>query len=69
MLEWKIRLDIVQYVARGSPKLSAEKIASYVPKDEASSADRKFLSSFSVSVIRDSPWTRDWLLTSETLTD
>ncbi|KAK7910926.1 hypothetical protein PG985_013407 [Apiospora marii] len=40
MLEWKIRLDIVQYVARGSPKLSLEKIASYVPKDEASSADQ-----------------------------
>ncbi|KAK8110497.1 uncharacterized protein PG998_006954 [Apiospora kogelbergensis] len=34
MLEWKIRMDIVQYVARGSPKLSAEKIAKYVPKDE-----------------------------------
>ncbi|KAK8135303.1 hypothetical protein PG984_003243 [Apiospora sp. TS-2023a] len=40
MLEWKIRLDIVQYVARGSPKLSVGKIASYVPKDEASSADQ-----------------------------
>ncbi|KAK8041237.1 HypA protein [Apiospora phragmitis] len=38
MLEWKIRMDIVQYVARGSPKLSVEKIANYVPKDEASSA-------------------------------
>ncbi|KAK8067106.1 hypothetical protein PG997_013853 [Apiospora hydei] len=44
MLEWKIRMDIVQYVARGSPKLSVEKIANYVPKDEvlSSSADRKF---------------------------
>ncbi|KAK8047665.1 hypothetical protein PG996_015729 [Apiospora saccharicola] len=40
MLEWKIRLDIVQYVARGSPKLSVERIASYVLKDEASSADQ-----------------------------
>ena len=44
MLEWKIRLDIVQYVARGSPELSVEKIAKYVPKDEGLSAftDRRF---------------------------
>lgn len=48
MLEWKIRLDIVQYIARGSPKLSVEKIARYVPKDEASSANRKLFSSFSL---------------------
>ncbi|KAK7966084.1 uncharacterized protein PG986_000361 [Apiospora aurea] len=42
MLEWKIRMDIVQYVARGSPKLSVEKIANYVPQDEvlSSSADQ-----------------------------
>ncbi|KAI0123057.1 HypA protein [Xylariales sp. AK1849] len=33
MLEWKIRLDLLQHVARGSPKLSVNKIASYVPKD------------------------------------
>ncbi|KAK8032437.1 hypothetical protein PG990_002171 [Apiospora arundinis] len=44
MLEWKIRMDIVQYVARGSPKLSVEKIAKYVPKDEVmSSSTDQFL--------------------------
>lgn len=33
LLEWKIRMDIVQYVARGCPKLSVDRIAAYVPKD------------------------------------
>ncbi|KAI1849401.1 hypothetical protein JX266_004896 [Neoarthrinium moseri] len=33
MLEWKIRLDLIQYSARGSPKLSVDKIKNYVPKD------------------------------------
>lgn len=34
LLEWKIRMDIVQYVARGCPKLAVDKIANYVPKDK-----------------------------------
>lgn len=34
LLEWKIRMDIVQYVARGCPQLSVDKIADYVPKDK-----------------------------------
>lgn len=34
LLEWKIRMDIVQYVARGCPTLSVDKIADYVPKDQ-----------------------------------
>ncbi|KAL2670711.1 hypothetical protein Neosp_014510 [[Neocosmospora] mangrovei] len=32
LLEWKIRLDLVQYVARGCPAVSLEGIESYVPK-------------------------------------
>lgn len=31
LLEWKIRLDLLQYVARGSPELGLEKISGYVP--------------------------------------
>ncbi|RSM02263.1 hypothetical protein CDV31_010983 [Fusarium ambrosium] len=32
LLEWKIRLDLVQYAARGCPPVSLEGIAAYVPK-------------------------------------
>ncbi|KAI1450026.1 hypothetical protein F5Y02DRAFT_370725 [Annulohypoxylon stygium] len=32
LLEWKVRMDIVQYAARGCPPLSLDNIASYVPK-------------------------------------
>ncbi|KAI8713383.1 hypothetical protein NCS52_01282600 [Fusarium sp. LHS14.1] len=32
LLEWKIWLDLVQYVARGCPAISLESIESYVPK-------------------------------------
>ncbi|KAI1505859.1 HypA protein [Biscogniauxia marginata] len=34
LLEWKIRLDLVQYAARGCPPLSLDSIASYVPRDK-----------------------------------
>ncbi len=33
ILEWKIRMDIVQYAARGCPKLPFEQVLSYVPVD------------------------------------
>ncbi|KAH8664157.1 HypA protein [Xylariales sp. PMI_506] len=33
LLEWKIRLDLLQFTTRGSAELSIDKIASYVPKD------------------------------------
>ncbi|KAI1205932.1 uncharacterized protein F4807DRAFT_441007 [Annulohypoxylon truncatum] len=33
LLEWKIRMDLVQYAARGCPPLSLDNIASYTPKD------------------------------------
>ncbi|KAM0322208.1 hypothetical protein ACHAQA_009699 [Verticillium albo-atrum] len=32
LLEWKIRMDLVEYVARGCPKISLEAITSYTPK-------------------------------------
>jgi hypothetical protein len=32
MLEWKIRMDLIQYSARGSPDLSIQKIKDYIPK-------------------------------------
>ncbi|KAH6648997.1 hypothetical protein BKA67DRAFT_661928 [Truncatella angustata] len=32
LLEWKIRLDLLQYAARGSPDLDLAKIANYKPK-------------------------------------
>ncbi|KAI1819633.1 HypA protein [Xylaria intraflava] len=34
LLEWKIRLDILEYPARACPEVSLEKIISYVPKPE-----------------------------------
>ncbi|KAK1237657.1 hypothetical protein MKX07_006785 [Trichoderma sp. CBMAI-0711] len=35
-LEWKIRLDIVQYVARGCPPLRLDAVKSFTPKDAVS---------------------------------
>lgn len=32
LLEWKIRMDLIQYTARGSPELGTQKIRDYVPK-------------------------------------
>jgi hypothetical protein len=32
LLEWKIRMDLLEYAARGAPELSLEKLASYQPK-------------------------------------
>ncbi|KAK4104894.1 hypothetical protein N658DRAFT_492994 [Parathielavia hyrcaniae] len=32
LLEWKIRMDLLQYAARGVPELSQEKLAAYQPK-------------------------------------
>ncbi|WAO96911.1 Hypothetical protein NCS54_01460500 [Fusarium falciforme] len=37
MLEWKIRMDLLQYVARGCPGISLDAIATYVPKTGDSS--------------------------------
>lgn len=34
MLEYKIRMDLVQYAARGCPALSVDEIKSYRPKDK-----------------------------------
>ncbi|RYP69759.1 hypothetical protein DL769_005190 [Monosporascus sp. CRB-8-3] len=34
LLEWKIRLDLVQYAARACPELSLGRIAAYEPKDK-----------------------------------
>ncbi|KAL2268591.1 hypothetical protein VTJ83DRAFT_3437 [Remersonia thermophila] len=33
LLEWKIRMDLLQYAARGAPELSAEKLRSYQPRN------------------------------------
>lgn len=32
LLEWKIRMDLLEYAARGVPELSAEKLTAYQPK-------------------------------------
>lgn len=32
MLEWKIRMDLIQYAGRGCPPLSLDNITSYTPK-------------------------------------
>ncbi|KAL2118406.1 hypothetical protein VTJ04DRAFT_8066 [Mycothermus thermophilus] len=32
LLEWKIRMDLLQYAARGAPELSVDKLANYQPK-------------------------------------
>jgi Questin oxidase-like len=34
MLEWKIRMDLLQYAARGVPELGMDKLTGYKPKDE-----------------------------------
>ncbi|KAI2608531.1 uncharacterized protein GGS25DRAFT_490718 [Hypoxylon fragiforme] len=39
LLEWKIRMDLVQYAARACPPLSLDNIASYIPKDEKSDSE------------------------------
>ncbi|RMJ18183.1 hypothetical protein CDV36_002157 [Fusarium kuroshium] len=41
LLEWKIRLDLVQYAARGCPPVSLEGIASYVPKQPSEESVRE----------------------------
>jgi hypothetical protein len=33
LLQWKIRMDLMQYAARACPPLSVDRIASYKPKD------------------------------------
>lgn len=40
LLEWKIRLDLVQYAARGCPAISLESIESYVPKQPSEESVR-----------------------------
>ncbi|KAL2144310.1 hypothetical protein VTI28DRAFT_9298 [Corynascus sepedonium] len=32
LLEWKIRMDLIEYAARGAPELSAQKLAAYKPR-------------------------------------
>lgn len=34
VLEWKIRMDLMEYAARGCPPLSLDSITSYKPKDK-----------------------------------
>ncbi|KAH0522217.1 hypothetical protein TsFJ059_006102 [Trichoderma semiorbis] len=41
ILEWKIRLDIVQYIARGCPPLRLDALKSFTPKDSAVAAVTK----------------------------
>ncbi|GAB1314934.1 hypothetical protein MFIFM68171_05144 [Madurella fahalii] len=36
LLEWKIRMDLLQYAARGVPELLAEKLAAYQPRKPGS---------------------------------
>ena len=32
LLEWKIRMDLLQHAARGAPPLPLDKVATYVPR-------------------------------------
>ncbi|RSL73791.1 hypothetical protein CEP54_000065 [Fusarium duplospermum] len=41
LLEWKIRLDLVQYAARGCPAVSLKRITSYVPKQPSEESARE----------------------------
>ncbi|KAM0490399.1 hypothetical protein ACHAP8_011616 [Fusarium lateritium] len=41
LLEWKIRMDLIQYVARGRPPISVKAIASYEPKIPSTSSVRE----------------------------
>ncbi|KAM7184193.1 HypA protein [Rhypophila sp. PSN 637] len=40
ILEWKIRMDLLQYVARGCPPLSVDKISRYQPKPKPPQAEQ-----------------------------
>ncbi|PTB35431.1 uncharacterized protein TrAFT101_008980 [Trichoderma asperellum] len=40
ILEWKIRLDLIQYIARGCPPLRLDAIKSFVPKQDSSFATK-----------------------------
>lgn len=33
LLEWKVRMDLIQYAARGTPQLEMEKVAGYRPRN------------------------------------
>ncbi|KAM7208759.1 HypA protein [Naviculisporaceae sp. PSN 640] len=39
LLEWKIRMDLLQYVVRGCPALCLDKISGYKPKDTLGESD------------------------------
>ncbi|KAM0457835.1 hypothetical protein ACHAPV_006380 [Trichoderma viride] len=41
ILEWKIRLDLIQYIARGCPPLRLDAIKSFSPKQQASGSATK----------------------------
>ncbi|KAM0226829.1 hypothetical protein ACHAPO_012045 [Fusarium lateritium] len=41
LLEWKIRMDLIQYIARGRPSISVKAIASYEPKIPSTSSVRE----------------------------
>ena len=36
LLEWKLRLDVVEYIARGCPALDASILSAYAPRDSSS---------------------------------
>ncbi|OLN96120.1 Oxidoreductase AflY 1 [Colletotrichum chlorophyti] len=40
MLEWKIRMDVIQYAARGMPEFRLEDIRAYVPKQRSEGSVR-----------------------------
>ncbi|UPK92117.1 hypothetical protein LCI18_003052 [Fusarium solani-melongenae] len=41
MLEWKIRMDLIQYTARGAPEYSVQQISNYAPKTECGNTVRE----------------------------
>ncbi|KAI9898266.1 hypothetical protein N3K66_006626 [Trichothecium roseum] len=39
LLEWKLRLDAIEYIARGCPALDASILSAYVPRDDSQRQD------------------------------
>ena len=43
LLEWKVRMDLLQYAARGSPPMQLERIQGYQPQDTSSTNSREII--------------------------
>jgi hypothetical protein len=59
LMEWKIRMDLLQYAARGVPELSVEKLASYQPKKPDAGGSLRGTVELLFFVARNIPWVAD----------